>query len=49
MNVWGMFKRTCEESEKHAVRYTTFVKLWEQFHPDVVVAEPVPDLSTEFV
>ena len=44
MNVWRMFKRTCEESGKHAVCYTTFVKLWEQFHPDVVIAKPVTDL-----
>ncbi|XP_068754155.1 uncharacterized protein [Montipora capricornis] len=44
MNVWRMFKRTCEESGKHAVCYTTFVKLWEQFHPDVVVAKPMTDL-----
>ena len=44
MNVWRTFKRTCEESGKHAVCYTTFVKLWEQFHPDVVVAKPMTDL-----
>ena len=44
MNVWRTFKRTCEESGKHAVCYTTFMKLWEQFHPDVVVAKPMTDL-----
>ena len=44
MNVWRMFKRTCKESGKHAVCYTTFVKLWEQFRPDVVVAKPMTDL-----
>ena len=44
MNVWRMFKRTSKESGKHAVCYTTFVKLWEQFHPDVVVPKPMTDL-----
>ena len=44
MNVWRMFKRTCEELGKHAVCYTTFVKLWEQFHPNFVVAKPMTGL-----
>ena len=30
MNVCCTFKRTCEESGKHTVCYTTFVKLWKQ-------------------
>ena len=44
MNVWRTFKRTCKELGKHPVCYTTFVKVWEQFHPDVVVAKPMTDL-----
>lgn len=44
MNVWRAFKRACEETGKQAVCYTTFTKLWEQFHPDVVVAKPMTDL-----
>ena len=44
MNVWRVFKRACEETGKQAVCYTTFTKLWEQFHPDVVVAKPMTDL-----
>ena len=44
MNVWRLFKRACEETDKQAVCYTTFTKLWEQFHPDVLVAKPMTDL-----
>ena len=43
MNVWRTFKRTWEESE-NTLFVLTFVKLWEQFHPDVVVAKPMTDL-----
>ena len=34
----------CLKEPEHAVCYTTFVKLWEQFHPDVVVAKPMTNL-----
>lgn len=44
MSVWRTFKRACEETDKQAVCYTTFIKLWEQFHPSVVVAKPMTDL-----
>ena len=44
MSVWRAFKRTCDEMGKQAVCYTTFLKLWEQFHPGVVVAKPMTDL-----
>ena len=44
MSVWRAFKRTCDETGKQAVCYTTFLKLWEQFHPGVVVAKPMTDL-----
>ena len=44
MNVWRAIKRACEETGKEAVCYTTFTKLWEQFHPDVVIAKPMTDL-----
>ena len=44
MSVWRAFKRTCDETGKQAVCYTTFLKLWEQFHPNVVVAKPMTDL-----
>ena len=44
MNVWHAFKRACKETGKQAVCYTTFTKLWEQFHPDVVVTKPMTDL-----
>ena len=45
MSVWRAFERACEETDKQAVCYTTFFKLWEQFHPSVVVAKPKTDLS----
>jgi len=44
MNVWRAFKRACEAADKQAVCYTKFIKLWEQFHPEVVVAKPMTDL-----
>ena len=47
MNVWHAFKRACEETGKQAVCYT-FTKLWEQFHPDVVVAKPMTDLCLTY-
>ena len=44
MSVWRAFKRACEETDKQAVCYTTFIKLWDQFYPNVVVAKPMTDL-----
>ena len=44
VNVWRTFKRACEATDKQAVCYTKFIKLWEQFHPEVVVAKPMTDL-----
>ena len=44
MSVWRAFKRACEETGKQAVCYTKFIKLWEQFYPNVVVAKPMTDL-----
>ena len=43
-SVWRTFKTACEETGKQAVCYTKFIKLWEQFHPDLVVAKPMTDL-----
>ena len=44
MSVWRQFKKACEESGKDAVCYTKFIHLWDQFHPNVVVAKPMSDL-----
>ncbi|XP_022777507.1 uncharacterized protein LOC111318922 [Stylophora pistillata] len=44
MSVWREFKKACLETEKQAVSYTKFIDLWQQFHPDVVVAKPMSDL-----
>lgn len=44
MSVWREFQRACEQSEKQSVSYTKFIDLWEQFHPNVVVAKPMTDL-----
>ena len=44
MSMWCAFKAACEETEKQAVCYTKFIKLWEQFHPNVVVAKPMTEL-----
>jgi len=44
MNVWRAFETVCEETGKQAVGYTTFTKLWQQFHPDLLITKPVTDL-----
>ena len=44
MGVWRALKRTCDETGKQAVCYTTFLKLGEHFHASVVVAKPMTDL-----
>ena len=44
MSVWREFKKACEETGKQAVCYTKFIDLWQQFHPNVVVAKPMSDL-----
>ena len=44
MNVWRAFKRVCEETGKQTVGYTSFTKLWQQFHPDLLIAKPMTDL-----
>jgi len=44
MSVWRNFVAVCTASEKQAVSYSKFKDLWEQFHPNVVVAKPMTDL-----
>ena len=44
MSVWRDFKKSCEETGKQGVCYTKFINLWQQFHPNVVVAKPMSDL-----
>ena len=44
MNVWRAFKKVSEETGKQAVGYTAFTKLWQQFHPDLLIAKPMTDL-----
>ena len=44
MSVWRSFQRACDETGKQSVCYTKFIKLWEQFHPELVVAKPMTDL-----
>ena len=44
MSVWHEFNKACEETGKKAVCYTKFIDLWQQFHPNVVVAKPMSDL-----
>ena len=44
MNVWREFQRVCEETGKQGVGYTSFTKLWQQFHPDLVISKPMTDL-----
>ena len=44
MSMWRDFVAACTASEKQAVSYSKFKELWEQFHPNVVVAKPMTDL-----
>ena len=44
MNVWRAFKTVCEATGKQVVGYTSFTKLWQQFHLDLLIAKPMTDL-----
>lgn len=44
MNVWHEFQRVCEETGKQGLGYTSFTKLWQQFHPDLLISKPMTDL-----
>ena len=44
MSVWRAYTSTCEASGVQAVCYSKFADLWQQFHPNVVVAKPMTDL-----
>ena len=44
MSVWRAYGAACETSDMRAVSYRKFLQLWEQFHPNVVVAKPMTDL-----
>ena len=43
-SVWRVYEAACESSDLRAVSYRKFLQLWEQFHPNVVVAKPMTDL-----
>ena len=38
MHVWNCFKRACEVASKRVVSYMKFFELWQQFHPNLVMA-----------
>lgn len=44
MSVWRAYSSTCEASGVQVVCYSKFAELWQQFHPNVVVAKPMTDL-----
>lgn len=44
MGVWRVFETACKAAGKQGVCYSKFAELWEQFHPNVVVAKPMSDL-----
>ena len=44
MNVWRAFETVCEATGKQVVGYTSSTKLWQQFHPDFLIAKPMTDL-----
>ena len=45
MSVWSEFKKSCEETGRQGVCCTKFIDLWQQFHPNVVVAKPMSDFD----
>ena len=45
MSVWREFKKSCEETGRQGVCCTKFIDLWQQFHPNVVVAKPMSDFD----
>lgn len=44
IGVWRAFETACEAAGKQAVSYSKFIDLWQQFHPNVIVAKPMTDL-----
>ena len=44
MSVWRDYNAACEATGKRSVSYSKFIDLWEQFHPNVVVAKPMTNL-----
>lgn len=44
IGVWRVYSETCEVSCMETVSYRTFLQLWDQFYPNVVVANPRTDL-----
>ena len=43
-SVWRVYEAACETLRVQVVGYTKFLKLWEQFYPNVVVTKPMTDL-----
>ena len=44
MSVWRAYSSTCESLGQQAVCYSKFTELWQEFHPNVVVAKRMTDL-----
>ena len=43
-NIWRTYNASCESAKKTAVCYSTFLDLWKQLFPNVIVAKPMTDL-----
>ena len=43
-SIWCHYTAACESSEKQSISYSKIKDLWQQFHPNVVVAKPMTDL-----
>lgn len=44
IGVWRTYEAACQASNKRAVGSSTFLQMWGQFYPDVVVSKPMTDL-----
>jgi len=44
ISVWCTFEVPCKATGKQAVSYPKFGELWEQFHPNLMVAKPMTGL-----
>ena len=44
IGIWRTFEVTCKATGKQGVSYSKSIELWDQFHPNLMVAKPMTDL-----
>ena len=43
IGVWRVYETACKVADKHPVSYSTFLQIWGQFYPYVVISKPMTD------